>query len=49
MEVGVADAAIGDVDLHIVRAGRAARDVHGFEGLVARVSAIGFDNRMASP
>jgi hypothetical protein len=43
VEVGVAHAAEGDVDLHVVRARRAAGDVHGFEGQVAGVGAIGFD------
>src|SRR6185312_11383677 len=31
MQVGMADTAIGDLDLHILRAGRAALDVEGLQ------------------
>ena len=36
VQVGMADAAKGDVDLDVVRAGRAALDVHRLERLVGR-------------
>lgn len=39
----MADAAIENVDLHIVRARGAAGDLHGFEGLGAGVGAVGVD------
>ena len=42
MQVGVADAAERDVDLHIVRPGLAALDVDGLERLVGSVRAVGF-------
>ena len=41
MQVGMADAAIGDVDLHIARTYRAPFDRHGFKGFVASRGAIG--------
>ena len=37
----MADAAIGDIDLDVVRAGRAARDVDRLERLVAGMGAVG--------
>jgi hypothetical protein len=43
VEVRMADAAPGDVDLDVLRAGRAAVDVHRLERLVGGVRAIGFD------
>jgi hypothetical protein len=42
VQVGVADAAIGDLDLHVACAGRAALDVDGFERFVGGVRAVGF-------
>jgi len=44
VEVGVADAAEGDVDLHVVLARRAAGDVHRFERFVGGVGAVSFDS-----
>lgn len=43
MDVGVADAAVGDIDLHVVRAGCAPEYCHGLKGLIAGVGAIGMD------
>ncbi len=43
VQVGVADAAIGDVDLHIVRAGGAAGDFQMFDRLVGGVGTISVD------
>lgn len=43
MNVSVANAAKGDVDLHIVCARCTTRDGHGLKGLVARVGAVGLD------
>jgi hypothetical protein len=42
MQVRVADAAVGDVDLHVMRTWGAALDVHRFEGFVARMGTVGF-------
>ncbi|HEX2249531.1 MAG TPA: hypothetical protein VHH32_04235 [Gemmatimonadales bacterium] len=44
VEVRVADATIGNVDLHVVRAGLTARDVDGLERLISRVGAVGLDS-----
>ncbi len=41
MQVGMADAAEGDIDLHVVRGWRTAFDLHGLKGFVASVGAIG--------
>lgn len=49
VQVGVADAAEGDVDLDIMHAGRAAGDLQRFERLVARVGAIGFHKHLQTP
>lgn len=46
VQVGVADAAIGDLDLDVVLAGRATDDVEGHERLVGGVGAIGFDGHV---
>lgn len=43
MQVGMADAAIGDFDLHVARPRRATLDVHGDDGFVGGVGAPGFD------
>src|SRR5690606_29335228 len=43
VQVRVADAAVEDVDLHIMRARSAAGDLHGFERLGAGVGAVGLD------
>jgi hypothetical protein len=43
VQVRVAYAAEGDVDLDVVRARCAAGDVERFEGLVGSVGAVGFD------
>lgn len=40
MQVGVADTAVGNVDLYVVRTRRTAGDLQWFEGLVARMCAI---------
>ncbi len=42
VKIGMADAAIGDGDLHVMFAGRAAFDVDGFQGLIGGMGAIGF-------
>jgi hypothetical protein len=39
----MADAAIRDLDLHVARARRAARDGHGFQRFVGGVGAVGLD------
>src|SRR5690606_12618875 len=49
MQVRVADAAVEDVDLHIMRARRAADDLHGFDRLGAGVGAIGVDGHGGTP
>src|SRR5690606_36142062 len=41
VQVGMADAAIRDLDLHVLRAGRAAGDIHRLEGLVGGGDAVG--------
>ncbi len=43
MDIRMAYAAVGNIDLYVVCSRRASRDVQGFEGLVARLSAVGFD------
>lgn len=49
MQVGMANAAIGDGDGDIVRAGRAAFDVHGFNGLVGGICAKGLGQHGGLP
>jgi hypothetical protein len=46
VQVGVADAAIGDLDLDVVRTDGAAGDVHRFQRLVGGEGAIGFDGHV---
>jgi hypothetical protein len=41
VQVGVADAAVGDVDLDVAWARFATLDGHGFERLIAGVCAVG--------
>src|SRR5690606_11695680 len=43
VNVGVAHAAEGNVDLHIMCTRRAPGNVHGFERLMARMGAVSFD------
>jgi hypothetical protein len=43
VQVGMAYAAVGDLDLHVMRARGAARDVHGPERQVRRMGSVGFD------
>jgi len=49
VQIRVAHAAVGDVDLHVVRARRAPGDLHRLEGQVARMGAIGFDSHDGIP
>jgi hypothetical protein len=49
VEIGMADAAVGDVGLDLVRSGLAAFNVDRFERLVAGESTIGFDDHMDFP
>ncbi|MNN30577.1 hypothetical protein D3C81_1442310 [compost metagenome] len=43
MQIGVADAAIRDVDLHVMGAGTAAGDFHRLQRLVAGICAVGIN------
>jgi hypothetical protein len=43
VQVGMANAAVGDLDLDVVRARRAAGNPHGFQGFVARMGTVGRD------
>jgi len=43
MDVGVAHAAERDLDLHVVRTGRAPGDLQRHQGLITGVRAVGLD------
>lgn len=49
VQVGMAHAAVGDVDLHVIHAQRTPGDFHRFEQLVARAGTIGFDDHRMTP
>jgi hypothetical protein len=49
VQVGMADAAKGDLDLDVARAGRTAVDVERLERLVGGMGAIGFDGHEGFP
>ena len=49
VQVGMADAAKGNVDLHVVRTGCAAGDLQGFEGLVARMGTVSVNGHGVAP
>jgi hypothetical protein len=48
IQVGMADASIGDGDLDVMRPYRPAFDVDGFDWFVGGVGAIGFDGHLLS-
>src|SRR5690606_11408952 len=49
VQVGVAHAAVGDVDAHVLRAGGTAGDVERHQRLIAGVGAPGFDGHGRTP
>lgn len=49
MDVGMADTTERDVDFHVVRARRAADDVHRFKSFVAGIGSVCFDRHDLNP
>jgi hypothetical protein len=48
VKVGVTHAAVRNVDLHIVRAGSASRDIQWLQRLIAGQCTVGFDYHRSS-
>ena len=49
MQIRMADAAIDDLDLNVVRTGRPARDLHRFEGAISGIGAVGLHGHRSAP